>query len=56
MTVGIRTQSFFLVDRRRINCIGIEKAAQNCSYKPLPRPPGLLTLTHPLAVVDCRGQ
>ena len=56
MTVGIRTQSFFLVDRRRINCIGIERATQNCSYKPLPRPPGLLTSIHPLAVVDCRGQ
>ena len=56
MIVGIRTQSFFLVDRRRINCIGIERTIQNCSYKPLPRPHALLTSVHPLALVDCRGQ
>ena len=55
MIVGIRTQSFFLVDRRAINCIGIERATQNCSYMPLPRPHALLTLMDPLALVDCKG-
>ena len=56
MMVGIRRQSFFLVDRRKINCIGIERTTQNCSYKPLPRPHALLTSIHPLARVDCIGQ
>ena len=56
MIVGIRRQSFFLVDRRKINCIGIERTTQNCSYKPLPRPHALLTSIHPLALVDCIGQ
>ena len=55
MMIGIRRQSFFLVDRRRINCIGIERATQNCSYMPLPRPHALLTSRDPLARVNCRG-
>ena len=54
--VGIRTQSFFLVDRRKIHCIGIERAIQNCSYVFLPKYPVLTSVDPVLALVDCRGQ
>lgn len=52
--VGIRMQSSFLVDRRDINCIGIEKTIQNCSYTTL-RSHTFLNLMDPLTRVDCRG-
>ena len=52
--VGIRTQSSFLVDRSNINCIGIERTVQNCSYTVL-KSHSLLSLMDPLANINCRG-
>ena len=51
----VRTQSSFLVDRREINCIGIERTVQNCSYSIL-ESHTLLNSMHVLAHVNCRGQ
>ena len=56
MMVRIRMQSLFLVDRRNIKCIGIERTIQNCSYEPTYRSHALLTSMDPLAHVDCRGE
>ena len=50
----VRTQSSFLVDRREINCIGIEKTIQNCSYSIL-ESHSLLNSIDVLAHVNCRG-
>ena len=53
--VGVRTQSSFLVDRTDINCIGIERRVQNCSYIML-KSHSILSSMDTLALVDCRGQ
>ena len=53
--VGVRAQSSFLVDRRDINCIGIERTVQNCSYTML-KSHSILSSIDTLALVDCRGQ
>ena len=52
--VGIRTQSSFIVDRRNINCIGIERMLQNCSYTMLTS--HVIRSSMDTLVVDCRGQ
>ena len=53
--VGVRTQSSFLVDRSDINCTGIERRVQNCSYTML-KSHTILSSMDTLALVDCRGQ
>ena len=48
------TQSSFLVDRKEINCIGIERRVQNCSYTTL-KSHTIFNSMDLLALVDCRG-
>ena len=53
--VGLRKQSSYLVDRSGIDCIGIERRVQNCSYAIL-QSHTLQNSTYSLAFVNCRGQ